>query len=192
MEMNSLPLCIWKDKDLKLSDIQVSEQVQSRSEICRQTVSTYAAKINEGEMAPVLVFCDGFRYWLVDGFHRYQAAKLVNHTKISCRVAYGSKRDAILYAIAANIDNGFKRANADKRNGVETLLSDSEWSQWSNHEIARRCGVSHTYVRKLRLKLQESNEINPLIQTRQSVNRIAFRNGREYPIDVSNIGQLDR
>ena len=30
------------------------------------------------------------------------------------------------------------------------LLNDSEWGQWSDREIARRCGVGHPLVAKIR------------------------------------------
>jgi FtsZ-binding cell division protein ZapB len=43
-----------------------------------------------------------------------------------------------------------RRTYADKRKAVMTLLDDFEWSDWSNSEIARRCGVSPTFVSSLR------------------------------------------
>jgi hypothetical protein len=52
--------------------------------------------------------------------------------------------------MGANSTHGLKRSNADKRHAVRAMLEDSEWSQWSNHEIARACGCSHTLVNALR------------------------------------------
>jgi len=43
-----------------------------------------------------------------------------------------------------------RRTNADKRRTVLRLLDDAEWSQWSDNEIAKRCGVSRTIVVSLR------------------------------------------
>jgi hypothetical protein len=48
------------------------------------------------------------------------------------------------------------RTNEDKRRAVMTLLGDEEWSQWSNREIARRCGVHHDLVGSLRSSLADS------------------------------------
>ena len=42
---------------------------------------------------------------------------------------------------------------ADKHRAVERLLSDPEWSAWSNREIARRVGVSDPFVMALLPKL---------------------------------------
>ncbi len=36
-----------------------------------------------------------------------------------------------------------------------TMLDDSEWGQWSNVEIAKRCGVGETLVRDVRGSLRE-------------------------------------
>src|SRR5690606_22774478 len=57
---------------------------------------------------------------------------------------------AVLYAVGANAQHGLRRSKADKRRAVETLLLDSEWCQWSDREIARRCSVGHTLVANVR------------------------------------------
>jgi hypothetical protein len=43
-----------------------------------------------------------------------------------------------------------RRTNADKRRAVLRMLDDAEWAAWSDREIARRCGVNHEMVGKLR------------------------------------------
>jgi len=45
------------------------------------------------------------------------------------------------------------------------LLFDPEWSAWSDREIARRCGVHHTFVGRLRSSLVSSTS-DPAPQTR--------------------------
>jgi len=37
-----------------------------------------------------------------------------------------------------------------------TLLEDEEWSQWSDHEIARQCAVHQSTVSRLRSSLMQS------------------------------------
>ena len=39
---------------------------------------------------------------------------------------------------------------ADKRRIIDRLLTDEEWSRWSDRDIARHCGVSHEFVRQRR------------------------------------------
>lgn len=49
-----------------------------------------------------------------------------------------------------NMVLGLKRTNKDKWDAVELLLSDPEWSHWSNSEIARQCNVSPDFVASVR------------------------------------------
>lgn len=50
-----------------------------------------------------------------------------------------------------------KRSNADKRRAVLEMLASDLWSSWSDREIAKRCGVHHQMVGKLRASLDESS-----------------------------------
>ncbi len=40
------------------------------------------------------------------------------------------------------------------------MLADKEWSQWSDREIARRCGVSHDFVSRNRIILSFNDSMN--------------------------------
>jgi hypothetical protein len=99
---------------------------------------------------PVVLFTDGERYWVGDGFHRILAASRAGLKQIAAHVRLGTHRDAILFGISANNDHGLPRTHADKRKAVELLLGDEEWRQWSDREIARRCGVGNWLVSRLR------------------------------------------
>ncbi len=83
----------------------------------------------------------------------YHAAVQVGRPEFDCDAQNGSLRDAILYACGANAAHGLRRTNGDKRRAVETLLKDDEWSQWSDHEIARRCIVTRQMVSAQRVSL---------------------------------------
>jgi hypothetical protein len=65
----------------------------------------------------------------------------------------GTQRDAILHAVGANANHGLRRTNADKIKAVLTLLKDSEWRQWSDTEIAKKCRVSQPFVSNKRKEL---------------------------------------
>lgn len=45
------------------------------------------------------------------------------------------------------------------RKAVMTLLNDSEWSSWSNAEIARRCSVDDKTVARVREEISVTSEI---------------------------------
>ena len=140
-----------------LDDIRTDGGTQPREYLNELVLSEYAESMAEGaEFPPVVVFFDGDYYWLADGFHRFFAAKKCGVRDLVAEVRQGARRAARLYAVGANAAHGLRRTNADKRRAALTLLQDEEWQRWSNREIARQCGVTHTFVAKLRRELLET------------------------------------
>lgn len=138
-------------KVLNLGALVLDPKLQSRVETNEQTIEEYAEAIKLGdEFPPLLSYFDGTHYWLVDGYHRYHAHKKAGKAGVSCEIVNGTFTDAVLRATSVNSKHGMRRTYADKRKAVMTLLDDFEWSQWSNAEIARHCGVSPTFVANLR------------------------------------------
>ena len=68
--------------------------------------------------------------------------KAIGANKIEADVRQGDRRDAVLFSCGANVEHGVQRSQADARRAVLMLLRDSEWSQWSDREVAKRCKVS--------------------------------------------------
>lgn len=145
---------------MPLTAIRVDGGTQPRAQTEENVIQEYADAMREGVQFPkVIVFYDGAAYWLADGFHRVEAAKRVGHTDIAAEVRQGTQRDAILFSVGANADHGLRRTNFDKQRAVQRLLSDDEWANWSNREIARRCAVSESLVRSLREKRSDDDAI---------------------------------
>jgi hypothetical protein len=150
---------------LALEQVRTDGGTQARVTLDDATVDEYVEVLVQlgtgaapGQLfPPVVVFFDGTDYWLADGFHRKAAHKKAGRKQILCEVRQGTKRDAILYAVGANARHGLRRTNEDKRIAVRRLLTDDEWSQWSDREIARRCGVGHPLVAELRAELSGSS-----------------------------------
>jgi hypothetical protein len=114
-------------------------------------VNEYGADMERGDkFPPLVVFNDGKKYWLADGFHRFYAARAVQRTTIHCDVRQGGLREAILFSASVNATHGLRRTNLDKRRAVGRLVLDKEWRKWSDAEIARRCLVSDRFVAKVR------------------------------------------
>lgn len=140
--------------NLSLDKIKIDGGTQSRAKIDQDVVSEYADNMRDGaKFPPVIVFHDGAEYFLADGFHRYHAAKKAGSPGIKCDVREGTLRDAILYSFGANADHGLRRTPADKRKAVMAMLSDIEWQDWSDREIARQCCVSHPFVAAIRKEM---------------------------------------
>lgn len=153
-------------KKINLAAIRIDGGTQSRVEINTDTVSEYADAIRSGaEMPPVVVFHDGADHWLADGFHRFHAHRSAEKVSIAAEVRDGTKRDAVLFSLGANGTHGMRRTNADKRKAVETMLADSDWSQWSDNQIAKTCGVSQPFASSVRSSLQTVISENPAERT---------------------------
>jgi hypothetical protein len=131
---------------------------QARVCLNDDVVAEYAEADAAGaDFPPGVVFHDGTDYWLADGFHRKAARQRNRRKDMLVEVRQGSRRDAILYAAGANAQHGLRRTNDDKRIAVMRLLTDDEWKQWSDREIARRCGVGHPLVAEVRAELSGSS-----------------------------------
>jgi phage N-6-adenine-methyltransferase len=108
-----------------LKKIRIDGGTQPRAAIYDNVINDYANALLEGTiLPPVVVFFDGDDYWLGDGFHRYHANKKAKFSEIEADVRNGTRRDAILYSVGANVDHGLRRTNEDKRRAVMTLLTN--------------------------------------------------------------------
>ena len=164
---------------LAIAEIVTDPETQPRVKMSVAAAIEYGDELHGGaEFPPVVVFFDGEKYWLADGNHRLTAHEIEDKTTIQAEVHEGGKRDAILYACGANAANGIRRTNADKRQAVERLLADAEWSKWSDREISRRAAVGKDLVAEMR----------SICLKRQIDTRTVTRNGTTYQQDTSNIG----
>lgn len=136
---------------LKLSDICTTAGTQIRSNVSNEKVIEYANLLNDGTVFdPVQVVDDGQTYILWDGFHRFSAHAKAGRETIQAEVTKGTVRDAILLAVGANSRHGLPRTQADRRNAVNRMLDDVEWTTWSDRAIAKACDVSHSLVSTVR------------------------------------------
>lgn len=132
-----------------LSDIITDGGTQSRVAVSPEVVIEYAERMRAGDVfPPVVVFHDGTRYHLADGFHRVLATERAGLGAVEVDVRKGTRQDALLYSIGANATHGLRRTNADKRHCVELALA--EWPRWSDRRIAKACGVDDKTVGAVR------------------------------------------
>jgi hypothetical protein len=140
-----------EDHGLALAAIQIDGGTQSRATLNDHVVNDYAEAIKAGAtFPPIVVFYDGKKHWLADGFHRFHAYQKIGREKVAADIRQGTRRDAILHSVGANETHGLRRTRDDKRRAVLTLLNDAEWGKWTDREIGRACQVHHETVGKLR------------------------------------------
>ena len=101
---------------------------------------------------PVLVFDDGEKLILADGFHRHAAAVKEGRGHILAEIRKGTRSDAVRAALSANSHHGLRLSNADKRRCVRLALE--EFGKLSDRQVADVCGISHPFVGKVRRQLE--------------------------------------
>ncbi len=189
--------------NLKIKLIRIDGGTQIREKINNRTVEEYAEDMKNGAtFPPIIVFLDSSgEYWLSDGFHRVLAAGVADREEINAEVRQGELREAILFSCGANATHGLRRTNKDKRNSVLKFLSDRDWTKFSNNQISKICGVSHTFVNKLRgsletvssetisRKAESSLETNSSEKNSNLSRTYITKHGSIATMDTSNIGK---
>lgn len=159
---------------VSLELLRTDERTQLRAKRSEATLIEYAERMARGatgdvvdpdgqEWPAIVVYYDAEEgaYWVADGHHRVEAARRAGLDELQADVRNGTLRDAVLHAASANVGHGLRPSPADKRRAVVALLSDPEWSQWSDREIARRCGSSHPTVGIIRAELVAAGAVEP-------------------------------
>lgn len=165
---------------MKIKDIALNKQTQSRVSINQETVNEYADEILSGtQFPPLTIVSDGIHNYLVDGYHRYFAYKKAGVLDVEVTVTNGSLRDAVLYAVGVNSVHGLRRNNEDKRKAVMTMLDDIEWVEWSDATIAKHCNVSAMTVSRVRKSLS----------LEQTEKKYITKHGSEATINTTNLGR---
>lgn len=153
-------------KPLALDVLVLDDDVQVRLRIDHETVLSYAqAMLNDTKFPPIIVFDDGGRFYVADGFHRVLARitardelgrqlregliegkrwyDLMDHLSvIAADVRTGTKRDAVFFACGANDVHGLRRTRQDVERAVLHLLNDPEWGKMSQRQIAEAAGTT--------------------------------------------------
>ena len=138
-------------KKIKIDDLRIDGGTQGRSVIDQPTVYNYLEHMKEGDEFPrMFAVYDGATYWLVDGFHRYHAYKLLGIKEISIDYKPGTLEEAQVLSFGVNGTHGKPRTNEDKRKVVEAALEHVLTKNKSNYEIAKLCCVSQPFVAAVR------------------------------------------
>lgn len=132
-----------------LTAIAFDAGTQIREAINESVVADYADRMTEGaQFPPVVLFHDGNRYYLADGFHRYMAAQRNRFIDIDADVRAGTKEDALWFALGANKANGHRMTAGDKRHAIRVAIET--WPERSGAAIAEQVGCSPQYVLQIK------------------------------------------
>jgi hypothetical protein len=141
---------------LRIIDLEKPDLSQSRVSTDPETIAKYKAAWESGEadfFPSIVVFQDGDKYHIADGFQRVQSlmmAKLdkkVEHRTIAAEVHIGTLQQAIAYSLGANLKHGLLPSTADKKRAILLYYSlNPENCLKSNNDVSKICGCSHTFV----------------------------------------------
>lgn len=155
---------------IKISDIAFDAGTQVRAAIDQQVVTDYAEAMTGGAMfPPIVLFHDGTRHYLADGFHRFLAAQRNQFRDIDADVRPGTKEDALWFALGANRANGKRLNEADKTHAVTMALA--QWPERMQREIANQVGCSESLVSKVALRTVKNTGVEAGIRGRALVNQ---------------------
>jgi len=171
-------------KSMKLDSLSLDGDTQPRMEVNSYVVDEYAEAMKAGAVFPPLeVFTDGAKYWIVDGIHRWHAARKAGLDKIKCNIHQGTLEEARWFSYGVNQAHGLRRTNDDKRKAVMAALRHPKGAKLSNVQIAEHCGVSEYLVRDCRKELESIFDII------EDKTRTVTRGGKTYEQNTANIGK---
>ena len=134
-------------RTVKLNDIRIDGGTQGRVVIDQNHVYHMVEMMKEGyEFDPIDTNFDGATYWLVDGFHRYHAYKLMGIKEVVIKYVPGTQGEAVIRSYGVNARHGLPRSFEDKKKVVEEALANPDLKDKSNYEIAKICVVSQSFV----------------------------------------------
>jgi len=169
-------------KKLNLALIRIDGDTQAREELSQEKVAEYSELMQDGVVfPPIEVFFDGSDYWLVNGFHRYFAAKKNGLVSIEVIIHIGTLEEAQLFSCSTDRGNGLSWNAKDRRRNIMRMLMHPVWGKWTNAEIARHVGCSKMTVGRVKSAMQE-----PETETKKTYRN---QNGKEKIIETKNIGR---
>jgi len=141
-------------KLINLSEITLSQAFLVRESINNEVVDDYAESLAlKAVFPPIDVFKCGRGYILADGWHRVYAFRKAKKKSILAEVHEGDEGACLRFCLQANQSHGLRRTNADKKRAVKLALK--QFPDMNESEAAKLCGVSHTYVAKIKSALDE-------------------------------------
>ena len=152
---------------LPIDKIDIRSQYQIRFHLDETRVNEYAELMREGvEFSPILVgeFV-GYRgpdpdptYFLLDGFHRIEAARRAGLSEIAVNVVQvSSQAEKIEQALRANIHHGLPLTAEERRRAVMFVISC--YPKETLQRLAFRCGVSKSTVARCRDELYQMGKL---------------------------------
>jgi len=158
---------------LSICKIITDAGTQIRGMVNADAVDDYAAAMEAGaEFPPVVVFHDGNRHILADGFHRILAAERIGRKEIAADIRKGTAADALWFALGANKANGLRLSHVDKASAIHKALR--EFPDKSQRAIAEQVGCNVSTVSRVASQVLHTQHL-------ERPARVTGTDGKSYP-----------
>src|ERR1700730_6135665 len=155
--------------EIRLEDLKVSH---SRLGLRTGINSSHVRMLSEAEQSwPPIVVMRSTRE-IVDGVHRYQAAKLLGRSSMRCIFFDGSAQDAFVESLRCNVRHGLPLSLRERERAAARAYELHP--EWSDRSIAAICGLAPSTVGRIR---DLSTVQNTQLEKREGID------GRMRPVD---------
>lgn len=183
-----------KSVTMKLTDIVVDPNCQVREKLDGDTVTAYAAVLQEGgTLDPIKAYqVSNGRVVRIDGSHRCEATANVfgPDAEIQVVIYNGTLQDAQWAAIQANLKHGLPLNRNDKRIAIKKVLEHPDGKNMSDRAIAKMFGIDGKTVAKIRNELEATAEFPQL--PGEDVQKRIGQDGVERPVSKRNSKQSSK
>lgn len=158
-------------KKLRLDQITTDDRLQHRKLDVDHINSLLEAVEAGAKLPPVKVVYDGKNYWLFDGHHRLNVARIRKEAEIEAEVYQGDFRMAWEASLGVNDKHGLRRTDRDIHNVLAQVFLDADLSKLNDEAIARRVGCHRHTVMKFRHALQRKAAADAAAATEFGLNK---------------------
>jgi ParB-like chromosome segregation protein Spo0J len=135
----------------------------------------------DGQLPPLLVDQGSMR--VIDGMHRLLAASLKGQETIEVRFFNGSRADAFLRAVEANVTHGLPLSQADRRAAAERIVASHP--QLSDRAIAELAGLGAKTIGRIRKRSAVvAPQLNARVGRDGKTRPLNSREGRELAAEL--------
>lgn len=172
--------------DFSLDLLDEKAGTESR-ELNQEKVDEYEQHWKSGGTFPaIIVYHNGDRHFLADGFHRKAGARKAGLTHVPAMVRVGDRLAALEASLKSNHAHGLPRSVADKCYAVDKALK--EFPDHSDRMLAEMCGVSPNFVGKHRELMAEPSTAHEDSSAKPAAKTRVGRDGRRRKLPGTKVG----
>ena len=189
------------EQTIAFAEVAVHRDLQPRISIDQSVVEEYAEVLRGDARAlpPIDVFLVGTEEtpYVVDGYHRWHAHRLVESEWLRCNVVgRGTLDEGRWVSTRSNRTHGLRRSNEDKRAAVLSALATEIGQEQSNRVIAEHVGVSADLVSAVRSEWEASLsgkrvEVTESTPGGAKPRKRRGRDGKLYPVRPEPVAVVD-